>query len=81
MPRVADSAVEATVLALPTTVGATIRPGDTLSEVETNRARVQISSPVAGTVLETLVSVADDVTAGAPIVIVETPSIPAIMSA
>ena len=72
LPRVAETVDEVVVSEIAVEVGASISGGDILMRVETDKALVEVPSPVAGTVVEILVSVDDEVSTGAPIIVIET---------
>lgn len=72
LPRVAETVDEVVVSEIAVEVGASISAGDILMRVETDKALVEVPSPVAGTVVEILVSVDDEVSTGAPIIVIET---------
>lgn len=71
MPRAAETVDEVIVSEFAVEVGATVSAGDILMRVETDKALVEVPSPIAGTVVEFLVSVDDEVATGTPIVVIE----------
>lgn len=71
LPRVAETVDEVVVSEIAVEVGASISAGDILMRVETDKALVEVPSPVAGTVVEILVGVDDEVSTGAPIIVIE----------
>lgn len=71
MPKVGDSVDEVTVIEWAKAVGDTVTEGETLLQVETGKATVEVPSPVAGTVSEFLVDINADVKTGTPIAVVE----------
>ena len=71
MPRAADTVDEFVVSEWLVEPGATVAAGDPIMKVETDKALVEIPSPVAGTLLEQLVSIDDEVSTGNPIAVIE----------
>jgi pyruvate/2-oxoglutarate dehydrogenase complex dihydrolipoamide acyltransferase (E2) component len=71
MPKVGDAANAAVIVGISVAPGAMVRDGQTLMEVETDKATVEVPSPVAGTVTEVLISVGDEVPTGAPTFVIE----------
>jgi pyruvate/2-oxoglutarate dehydrogenase complex dihydrolipoamide acyltransferase (E2) component len=71
MPRAADTVDEVMVSEWVVEPGATISIGDPLIRVETDKALVDVPSPVAGTLVEQLVSIEDEITTGTPIATIE----------
>ena len=71
MPRAADTADEVMVSEWVVEPGATISVGDPLIRVETDKALVDVPSPVAGTLVEQLVSIEDEIGTGTPIATIE----------
>lgn len=72
LPKVADTADNVVVSEIHCAAGAAIAAGDNLMSVETDKALVEVPSPVAGVILEVLVAVDDEIVTGAPIVVIET---------
>lgn len=71
MPRAADTVDEFVVSEWLVELGASVAAGDPIMKVETDKALVEIPSPVAGTLLEQLVSLDDEVSTGDPIAVIE----------
>ena len=71
MPRAADTVDEFVVSEWLVEPGASVAAGDPIMKVETDKALVEIPSPVAGTLLEQLVSIDDEVSTGEPIAVIE----------
>jgi pyruvate/2-oxoglutarate dehydrogenase complex dihydrolipoamide acyltransferase (E2) component len=71
MPKVADSVNQVTITEWAKGVGDLVTEGETLLHVETDKATVEVPSPVGGTVSALLVDVAADVVTGTPIAVVE----------
>lgn len=59
LPDLGEGVHEAEILALPVVIGQTIREGDIIMEIETDKAAVEIPSPFTGAVQEILVQVGD----------------------
>lgn len=71
MPRAADTVDEFVVSEWLVELGASVAAGDPIMKVETDKALVEIPSPVAGTLVEQLVSLDDEVSTGDPIAVIE----------
>jgi len=71
MPRAADTVDEVMVSGWVVAVGADVAAGDPLLRVETDKALVEVPSPVAGTLVEQLVAVDDEIATGTPIAVIE----------
>ena len=71
MPRVGDTVDEVYLVAWKIAVGDTIAAGDMIMEVETDKATVQVPSPVAGTLLEIFFKDGDEIKTGDAIAICE----------
>lgn len=71
MPRAADTVDEFVVSEWLVEPGATVAAGDPIMRVETDKALVEIPSPVAGTFLEQLVRIDDEISTGVPIAVIE----------
>jgi len=72
MPRVADTVDEVVIVEWLVEVGASVLAGDVLMRVETDKALVEVPSPVAGTLTAQLVEVDDEVVTGTLIAQLET---------
>lgn len=72
MPRVADTVDEVVISEWLIEVGATVQAGDVLMRVETDKAVVDVPSPVAGVLVAQLVAIDDEVVTGTPIAQLET---------
>lgn len=66
MPRVSEASDLVVVLSWLVDVGAPVAEGAPLVSVETDKAVVDVPSPIAGTLVEQLAQVDDEVTAGSP---------------
>ena len=72
MPKLGDTVDEVLVLEWAVSVGDVVSRGDTLMRVETDKVEADLPSPVAGTVIELLVALDDEVRVGAPVCTIET---------
>lgn len=72
MPRVADTVDQVFVTEWLAQEGARIEAGAPLMRVETDKAVVEVPSPVAGLVIEQLVAVDVEVATGTPIAVIST---------
>jgi len=70
LPRLADTVDEVVVSEWCCAVGDTVTSGDALLRVETDKALVEVPSPVSGTVVQLLVSIDDEITTGTSIAVV-----------
>lgn len=73
MPRVGENVNSAFVVDIKVHPGQDIHIGETLISVETEKATVDIESPVAGKVIELLVKLDDEIEPGTPYISIETP--------
>ena len=71
LPRVAETVDEVVVSEIEVEVGAVVAAGDVLMRVETDKALVEVPSPISGIVGELLVAVDDEVLTGHPIIVIE----------
>lgn len=71
LPKVADTGDEVAVEEILVAVGDSVGQGDPLLAVETDKAVVEVPSPVAGTVVEVLVSVGDEIRTGDRVAVVD----------
>lgn len=71
MPKVADSVNEVFISEILVSIGGTVQTGDPLMLVETDKASVEVPSPISGTVISVLVVIDEEVSTGAPIVEIE----------
>ena len=67
MPKVGDAADKVLVREVMVKRGDRIAEGNLLMLVETDKANLEVPSPLAGTVAEVRVAVGDEVATGAPI--------------
>ena len=71
LPRVGETVDEVYLVAWNKSVGDVIAVGDDLMEVETDKATVQVPSPVAGKLLEIFFKAGDEIKTGDAIAICE----------
>ena len=71
MPRVGETVDEVYLVAWNKAVGDVIAVGDDLMEVETDKATVQVPSPVSGTLLEIFFKDGDEIKTGDAIAVCE----------
>lgn len=71
MPRVGDTVDEVFLLSWKVSVGEVISAGQMIMEVETDKATVEVPSPIAGTILELLFKENDEIKTGQAIVVCE----------
>lgn len=71
MPRVGETVDEVYLVAWNKAVGDVIAIGDDLMEVETDKATVQVPSPVAGTLIEIFFKDGDEIKTGDAIAVCE----------
>ena len=71
LPRVGETVDEVYLVAWNKAVGDVIAIGDDLMEVETDKATVQVPSPVAGTLLEIFFKDGDEIKTGDAIAVCE----------
>ncbi len=71
MPRVGETVDEVYLVTWHKKVGDVIAIGDNLMDVETDKATVEVPSPIAGTILETFFTDGDEIKTGTPIATVE----------
>ena len=71
MPRVGETVDEVYLVSWLKNVGDVINVGDILMEVETDKATVEVTSPVAGTLVETFFKTDDAIKTGQVIAICE----------
>lgn len=71
LPRLADTVDEVVVAEWVRAVGDEVAVGDGLLTVETDKATVEVPTPVAGRLVAQLVSADDEITTGTPIAVVE----------
>jgi len=72
LPKMGETVDEVVVLEWSVKVGDTVKAGDPLMQVETDKVDAELPSPVDGVVLELLVAEDDDVTVGTVVCIIET---------
>ena len=72
MPKLGETVDEVLVLEWSVSVGDVVSVGDCLMTVETDKVEAELPSPVAGTVVELLVEIDDEVGVGTPVCTIET---------
>ncbi|MCU1491352.1 MAG: dihydrolipoamide succinyltransferase [Acidimicrobiaceae bacterium] len=71
LPRVGDTTQTALISEWTIAVGEVVEVGTPLAMVETDKVTVEVPSPVAGTVVEQVAAVGDEVDVGAAICVIE----------
>ena len=71
LPRVAETASEVVIAEWLVAVSDTVREGQAILKVETDKATVEVPTPVSGMIVELLVSPDDEVATGEPIAVIE----------
>lgn len=72
MPRVGENVNSAFVVDIKVHPGQDVQIGEALITVETDKANVDIESPIAGKVIELLVKLEDEIAPGTPYISIET---------
>ena len=67
MPRVGETVDEVYLVTWKKSVGETVAKDEMLLEVETDKATVEVPSPIDGTILELLFAEGDEIKTGDPI--------------
>jgi len=71
LPRVAETVDEVVVTEWAVSVGDLVEAGQVLLRVETDKAVVEVPSPISGTVVSLLAEVDEEIVTGHPIAILE----------
>jgi pyruvate/2-oxoglutarate dehydrogenase complex dihydrolipoamide acyltransferase (E2) component len=71
MPKLGDAVDTVVVLEVLVATGDRISEGQSLFVVETDKAKLEVPSPMAGTVVDIAVAVGDEVRIGAPTIAIE----------
>lgn len=71
MPRVGDTVDEVFLVSWKKAIGEDITVGESLMEVETDKATLEVPSPIAGTIVELLFKEDDKIKTGDPIAILQ----------
>ena len=71
MPRVGETVDEVYLVRWNKIAGDVINVGDSLMEVETDKATVEVPAPVAGKLVETFFKEGDEIRTGEPIAVCE----------
>lgn len=72
LPEISENVESGSVMSLLVSVGDVIKEGDSLLEIETDKAAVEVPSPAGGKITEIMISEGDDVAIGQTIMKVET---------
>lgn len=72
MPRLGENVNSVFIVEMKCEPGQLINAGEILVSVETDKATVDVESPVDGKIIEFLVKVDDEIEPGTPYVIIET---------
>ena len=72
MPRLGENVNSVFVVEILVQPGQQVSAGETLINVETDKATVEVESPVSGKVVEVLVKIDQEVAAGSPYIVLET---------
>ena len=71
MPKVGDAANKVLVIEVKAKPGDRLTEGNLLMLVETDKASVEVPSPMAGTVVEVMIAAGEEVATGAPTFTIE----------
>jgi pyruvate/2-oxoglutarate dehydrogenase complex dihydrolipoamide acyltransferase (E2) component len=74
LPRLGENVTSVFVVDIVAAAGQSINEGDVIITVETDKATLEVTSPIAGTVVEILVSPDQEITFAQPYVVLETNS-------
>jgi pyruvate/2-oxoglutarate dehydrogenase complex dihydrolipoamide acyltransferase (E2) component len=69
MPRVGDTVDSVYLVSWRKSVGEEISVGEILMEVETDKATIEVPSPIAGKILELLFNTDDEIKTGDPVAV------------
>jgi pyruvate/2-oxoglutarate dehydrogenase complex dihydrolipoamide acyltransferase (E2) component len=72
MPRLGENVNSVFIVEILVQPGQQVSAGETLINVETDKATVEVQSPVSGKVVEVLVKIDEEVAAGSPYIVLET---------
>lgn len=72
MPRLGENVDSVFIVDILVQPGQNVVAGEVLVNVETDKATLEVQSPVSGIVVEVLVKVDQEVAAGAPYIVLET---------
>jgi pyruvate dehydrogenase E2 component (dihydrolipoamide acetyltransferase) len=72
LPEISETVESGSVMSLLVSVGDVIKEGDSLLEIETDKAAVEVPSPAGGKITEIMISEGEDVAVGQTIMKVET---------
>ena len=71
MPKLGDAVDTVVVLEVLVTAGDRVSEGQSLFVVETDKAKLEVPSPLAGAITDVVVSIGEEVRVGAPTVTIE----------
>ena len=71
MPKLGDAVDTVVVLEVLVTAGDRVSEGQSLFVVETDKAKLEVPSPLTGTITDVVVSIGEEVRVGAPTVTIE----------
>ena len=71
MPRVGDTVDEVYLLEWRKNIGDVVAAGEIICEVETDKANVEVPSPIAGKITELLFEAGQSINTGDPIVVLD----------
>jgi pyruvate/2-oxoglutarate dehydrogenase complex dihydrolipoamide acyltransferase (E2) component len=72
LPRLGDTTTVALITEWLCSLGSRVEAGSSLMVVETDKVAIEVPAPVAGTLVEYLVAIEEEVAVGAPICVIET---------
>ena len=72
MPKLGDTADEVLVTGWVAEIGDDLGEGQALMTVETSKVEADVPAPIAGTLVERLVDVDDEIEVGTPVAVLET---------
>ena len=72
MPRVGENVNSVLIIEIKAEIGQQINAGDILLSVETDKATIDVESPVSGKILEFLVKINDEIAPGDSYATIET---------
>jgi 2-oxoglutarate dehydrogenase E2 component (dihydrolipoamide succinyltransferase) len=73
MPRVGETVDEVYLVQWNKNIGDAVATGDSLMEVETDKANVEVPSPVAGVLIEMKFKDGDEIRTGEAIAVIDSP--------
>ena len=76
LPDIGEGISEAEIVGWHVKVGDVVEDDDQIADMMTDKATVEMESPVSGTIVELAGEVGDVVAIGAPLVVIETDDVP-----